>query len=204
MTMHFSEEIWVDFARGTVPAGTGQELKRHLATQCRGCHSALELWQRVVNFGLQERWRTPPENLVHLVKTEFTLKHAEETESPMIATLLFDSTAQPFPVGLRSGSASTRQVVYEAEGLTVDMRFERHHQRNLISASGQVLDKESPLDWLGNAAVVLWTNEGRMVSKTETNHCGEFQLEFPPQDQLRLSVITQGRKTLRIVLGNLE
>ncbi len=202
--MHFSDEFWVDLARGTAASGTVQELERHLATQCRDCHSILEFWQRIVNFGLREQECSPPENLVHLLKTEFTFKHAEETESPMIATLLFDSTAQPFPVGLRSGSASTRQVVYEAEGLTVDMRFERHHQRNLISASGQVLDKESPLDWLGNAAIVLWTHEGRMVSKTETNHCGEFQLEFPPHDQLRLSVITQGRKTLRIVLGNLE
>jgi hypothetical protein len=84
------------------------------------------------------------------------------------------------------------------------MRFERNHQRNLISASGQVLDKEAPLSWLGNAAIVLWTNQGRMVTKTETNGCGEFQLEFAPQDQLRLSVITEGRRTLRIVLGSLE
>jgi hypothetical protein len=118
--------------------------------------------------------------------------------------MVFDTAAQLLPAGLRSGSASTRQVVYEAEGLTVDMRFERNQQRNVVSAFGQLLDRGSPLTRLGNAAIVLWNNQGRMVSKTETNPCGEFHLEFPPQDQLGLSIITEGHRTMRIVLGNLE
>ena len=202
--MHFAEEPWVDFVRRAIPLGTMQDLEQHLKTSCRECERALGFWRRVVNFAAEERDCLPPENLVRLVKTEFKLRQAEESDIPMIATMLFDSAAQLLPVGLRSGPASTRQVVYEAEGLTVDMRFERNHQRNLISASGQVLDKEAPLSWLGNAAIVLWTNQGLMVTKTETNRCGEFQLEFAPQDQLRLSVITEGRKTLRIVLGSLE
>jgi hypothetical protein len=201
---HFAEETWVDFVREASPLGTTQDLERHLTTNCPECNSALSFWQRVVNFTTEERAYIPAENLVHLIKTEFNFRQAEEPDNAMSATMLFDSAAQPLLVGLRSGAVSARQVVYEAEGLTVDMRFERNHQRNLISASGQVLDKEAPLRWLGNAAIVLWTNQGRMVSKTETNGCGEFQIEFPPQDQLRLSVITEGRKTLRIVLGNLE
>src|SRR4029077_17087577 len=202
--MHFAEETWVDFVRGAIPPGTMQDLEHHLATNCPECERAFGFWQQVVNVAADERNCTPPEYLVHLVKTEFNFRQAEESDSPMIATMLFDSAVQLLPAGLRSGPASTRQVVYEAEGLTVDMRFERNHQRNLISASGQVLDKEAPLSWLGNAAIVLWTNQGLMVTKTETNRCGEFQLEFAPQDQLRLSVITEGRKTLRIVLGSLE
>jgi hypothetical protein len=202
--MHFADETWVDFVREAIPLGTMQNLECHLTSNCPECGRALGFWRQIVNFAAEERDCTPPENLVHLVKTEFNFRQAEEPDSPMIATMLFDSAAQLLPVGLRSGSASTRQVIYEAEGLTVDMRFERNHQRNLISASGQVLDKEAPLSWLGNAAIVLWTNQGRMVMKTETNRCGEFQLEFAPQDQLRLSVITEGRRTLRIVLGSLE
>lgn len=202
--MHFADETWVDFVREAIPLGTMRDLEHHLKTNCAECGHAFGFWQQVVSFAADESNCTPPDNLVHLIKTEFNFRQAEESDSPMIATMLFDSAAQLLPVGLRSGSASTRQVVYEAEGLTVDMRFERNHQRNLISASGQVLDKEAPLSWLGNAAIVLWTNQGRMVTKTETNGCGEFQLEFAPQDQLRLSVITQGRRTLRIVLGSLE
>jgi hypothetical protein len=201
---HFSEEVWVDFVRGATPLASVQQLQRHLEFNCPECNGALEFWQGIVNFAAEEQEFAPTADLVHLVKTEFQCSQAEEFDSPMIATMIFDTACQLVPVGLRSGPVSTRQVVYEADGLTVDMRFERNKYCNLISASGQVLDKDSPLTWLGNAAIVLWTNQGRMVTKTETNKCGEFQLEFPPQDQLRLSVITEGRRTLRIVLGNLE
>ena len=107
--------------------------------------------------------------------------------------------------GLRAARAATRQVIYEAEGLTVDLRSERKQQGNMVSACGQVLDKEAPLCWLNNAAILLCTHEGRMVTwKTETNEYGEFQFEFEPQEQLRISVVTIGRRTLRIALGNLD
>jgi hypothetical protein len=43
-----------------------------------------------------------------------------------------------------------------------------------------------------------------VVSIVEANGYGEFQLEFQPQDQLRLSIAAVGRKTLRIPLGNME
>ena len=202
--MHFSDETWVDFVRGVRPVERMLDLERHLTTHCRECENTLALWKRMTEFTSQERECEVPEELVHLVKTEFRYRQEEERNSPMIASLVFDTAAQLLPVGLRSGSARTRQVVYEAEGLTVDMRFERNHQRNMISAFGQLLDREAPLTWLGNAAIVLWNNQGRMVGKTETNQCGEFHLEFPPQDQLRLSIITESRRTLRVVLGDFE
>jgi len=40
--------------------------------------------------------------------------------------------------------------------------------------------------------------------KTVANDYGEFQFEFEHEDQLRISIITANRKTLRIALGNLE
>jgi hypothetical protein len=202
--MHFSDETWVDFVRGVKPAENMSEVEQHLTSHCHECETSLEFWKRITNFAAEERTCVVPQDLLHLVKTEFRYRQEEERNSPMIAFMVFDTAAQFLPAGLRSGSASTRQVVYEAEGLTVDMRFERHQQRNVVSAFGQLLDRGSPLTWLGNAAIVLWNNQGRMVSKTETNQCGEFHLEFPPQDQLRLSIITEGHRTMRIVLGNLE
>jgi len=202
--MHFSDETWVDFARGVSATEGTRNIERHLASHCHECENALVLWKRMTDFATLERECEVPEELVHLVKTEFRYRKEEERNSPMTASLVFDTAAQLLPVGLRNGTARTRQVVYEAEGLTVDMHFERNHQRNLISAFGQLLDREAPLTWLGNAAIVLWNNQGRMVSKTETNQCGEFHLEFPPQDQLRLSIITESRRTLRVALGNFE
>ena len=97
-----------------------------------------------------------------------------------------------------------RQVIYESESLTVDLRFERKVSANAISVVGQVLDRQEPLSWVSGAVVVLLTEKGRMLTKTEVNEYGEFQLEFEPENQLRMSVITMGRKTLRIALGSFD
>jgi hypothetical protein len=201
---HFSEQNWVDFVRGTGLPGTRQRVDKHLATGCSGCKSTLDFWKRIAGLAAEERDCVPPADLVHLVKAEFSAGKGFRPGPQTFAGMVFDSAMQPVAMGLRSGRAATRQVVYEAEGLTVDLRFERKQQGNVVSACGQVLDNDAPLSWLGNAAIVLCTHEGRMVTKTETNEYGEFQFEFEPQDQLRMSVVTIGRRTLRIALGNLD
>jgi hypothetical protein len=201
---HFSEQTWADFVRGVGACETTEEMQGHLASGCPECKTAIAFWGRLASLAAKEGDYAPPENLVRLVKSQFAGKQAVEPEGWMIASMLFDSATQPLLMGVRSGVASTRQVVYEAEGLTVDLRFERKQHSNTISAAGQVLDKESPLCWLGNAAIVLWTDKGQMVTKTVANDYGEFQFEFEHQDQLRISIITASRRTLRIALGNLE
>jgi hypothetical protein len=201
---HFSEQTWADFVRGVGASGTTQEMEGHLASACPECKTAMALWGRLASLAAKEGDYAPPENLVRLVKLQFAIKPAAEPEGWIIASMIFDSATQPLPMGVRSGVARTRQVVYEAEGLTVDVRFERKQHSNTISATGQVLDKEAPLCWLGNSAIVLWTDRGQMVTKTVANDYGEFQFEFEHQDQLRISIITANRRTLRIALGNLE
>jgi hypothetical protein len=201
---HFSEQIWADFVRGVGASGTTQEIEGHLASGCPECKTAIALWGRLASLAAKEGDYAPPEDLVRLVKLQFASKQAAEPEGWMIASMIFDSATQPLPMGVRSGVARTRQVVYEAEGLTVDVRFERKQHSNTIFATGQVLDKEAPLCWLGNSAIVLWTDRGQMVTKTVANDYGEFQFEFEHQDQLRISIITANRRTLRIALGNLE
>jgi hypothetical protein len=200
---HFSEQTWVDFVRGNAD-GKNFEIETHLGSGCPECKSELHTWERVARFALQESQYAPQEGLVHAAKAVFKCIEVAEPEKWNPATLLFDSALAPLPVGIRSGAASTRQMVYEGEGLTVDVRFERKPNSSLISATGQVLDKDVPLRWLGKAAIVLWNEKGQLLSKTEAGEYGEFQFEFLPQDQLRMSIATADRRTLRIALGNLE
>jgi hypothetical protein len=201
---HFSEQVWADVARGLFAHGNQREVSAHLAAGCPECKSALDLWERVIRLAKKENDFSPPENLVRMVKSEFFSSEAAEAQDWPLASLLFDSSSAPLPVGIRSGSASTRQLVYEGEGLTVDVRFERRPHSNKISASGQVLDKEIPLRWLGKAAIVLWNDRGQMLAKTEAGEYGEFQFEFEPQEQLRISIATIDRRTVRIALGDME
>jgi len=201
---HFAEQTWADFVRGMAGHGTKPEIEAHLLSACPECKSDFEMWDRVARFASQEISYTVPDGLVYAVTAGFANPVAAEPNTWNLACLLFDSAAVALPAGIRSGNASTRQFVYEGEGLTVDLRFERNPDSNMISASGQVLDKAVPLRWLGRAAIVLSNDKGQLVSKAEAGEYGEFQFEFVPQDQLRMSIATSDRRTLRIALGNLE
>jgi len=201
---HFSEQVWADYMRGIDSLGNKGEVQAHLASACAECKSARNLWGRVVGGAAKEAEYTPPETLVRLVKSGFGAAESAKPESWFLASLLFDSAAAALPAGIRGGAASTRQMVYEGEGLTVDVRFERRPHSSMIWASGQVLDKHVPLRWLGRAAIVLWNDKGQLLTKTEAGEYGEFQFEFQAQDQLRISIATADRRTLRIALGNLE
>jgi hypothetical protein len=201
---HFSDQTWADFVRGVGTPESTQQVEQHLTDLCLQCKSSLSFWQDVQNLGVRDTHYAAPENLVRMAKVYFEVSQPAPQKTWPIAALVFDSVTQPLPAGVRGGAINARQVIYEAEGLTVDLRFERKQLSNLVCVAGQVLDREAPLSWLSNAAIVLLSEKGQMVTKTEANDYGEFQLEFEPQSQLRMSVITQGRKTLRIALGSFE
>jgi hypothetical protein len=117
--------------------------------------------------------------------------------------MTFDSLSQPLLAGVRSvAAAAARQMVYEADGLTVDLRFDSQAHSNKVHLIGQVLDKRMPRTSLEDACVMLWTDRGLPVVETRTNGLGEFTMEFADLDNLRLS-ITVGRTHIRIPLAKL-
>ena len=200
---HFPEQTWADFVRGTLPPATARDVERHVAAGCRDCRLALDFWQEVQTIVRQERTYTPPEGSVRRAKLEFRFGQPPEPQEWTLASVVLDSFLEPSPAGLRGGSSPSRQVVYEGEGLTVDLRFDRQLRSTKVCVSGQVLDRESAQAAVEHVAVVLWSDKGKSVAVTEANEFGEFQLEFEPHDQLRLSIAMAGRRTLRIPLGNL-
>jgi anti-sigma factor RsiW len=199
---HFAEEVWADYVRGLAANDAAQKVSAHLADNCVDCKKASAAWERVRTIALREAQYQAPQDLVRLAKLQFIVDAPQPEDS--WAGLVFDTAMQPAAAGIRGGLIHARQVIYEAESLTVDLRFERKLSGNAISVAGQVLDRQEPLSWVSEAVVVLWTDKGRMISKSGVNEYGEFQLEFEPQNQLRMSVITRGRKTLRIGLGSFD
>ena len=187
---HFPDQTWADYVRGIGLSGNARDIEAHLANRCPECQTAFALWKGLDSFAAKESEYTPPPDLVRMVKLEFASQHPAQPELWTLAGLVFDSVIRPLPAGIRSAAASTRQVIYEGEGLTVDVRFERNPHSNRISAAGQVLDKQVPLRWLGYAAIVLWTDGGQMLANTEANDFGEFQFEFESRDPLRISTVT--------------
>ena len=201
---HFSERAWADFVRGIGESEMKANVKSHLARGCSDCRAAFDVWNRVQATLGNERTYTPPDSAVRMVKQEFTAAYSPEQRSSVLASLLFDTFAQPLPAGIRSTVAVARQLVYEAEGLTVDLRLDRQPQSNKICVVGQVLDKGIPRVSPSGASIMIWTEKGLPIVQARANVSGEFQLEFEPQDGLRLSVNVDGRRTIRIPLANLK
>lgn len=199
---HFSEEIFADFVRGiAVPAH--KELQSHLASQCSQCKQSWLIWSQVQAIGARENTYCPPEGPIRMAKLEFVAKHAEKNELP--GKLVFDSLSQPALAGVRSGrAASARQMVFEADGMTVDLRFDRPPRSSCISLIGQILNQKAPRTSLANGSVKLWTEKGLVLAETKTNTLGEFQLEFEPQAGLRLSIEWAAGKAIRIPLANIS
>ena len=200
---HFSEQVWADFVRQTRSSNSREEIESHLASGCKDCAAALELWKRVHALTNREGTYVPPADAVRMVKLEFAATRMQDCTEPVTANLIFDSFSQPALAGVRSVAAAARQMVYEAEGLTVDLRFDGPPQSNRVHLIGQVLDRRTPRASIVDAAVMLWTDRGLSIVETRANEFGEFNLEFEAQDQLRLSVEI-GKTLIRIPLANLR
>ncbi len=199
---HFSEQAWADFVRGISEPLTKTNIESHLARGCSDCRATSDVWNQVQTMVSNETSYTPPENVVRMVKQEFAAAYSTERAS-VPASLLFDTFAQPLPAGIRSGAAVARQLVYEAEGLTVDLRLDSQPHSGKVLVVGQVLDKRHPRVSPSSVSIALWTQNGQPFLQVGPNESGEFQLEFNAQDDLRLLIDVAGRKIIRIPLAHL-
>jgi len=200
---HFSEQAWADFVRGISNSERG-EMEAHLANRCNDCAAARDIWNQVHTIALRETNYKPPKDVVRVAKLEYAARAFEKSRQPVLATLVFDTFAQPALAGIRSAGAAARQMVYEAEGLAVDLRFDGQPSAKKIYLTGQVLDKQIPRTPLCDTAVILWTDRGLALAETTANAFGEFNLELEPQNNLRLSIQVVGRALIRIPLTNLK
>ncbi|HJT70067.1 MAG TPA: hypothetical protein VJ731_07705 [Terriglobales bacterium] len=200
---HFSEQAWADFVRG-IGNSERKDIESHLASGCNHCAIVRDTWQQVHAIALRESNYAPPINAVRMAKLEFAAHSFEKSKQPVLAKLVFDTLARPALAGVRSAAAAARQMVFEADGLAVDLRFDGPGLSRTIFVTGQVLDRRVPRAAVENSPVILWTAKGMALAETRTNAFGEFNLELEPQHNLRLSIQVVGRALIRIPLASLK
>lgn len=207
---HFSEQTWADFVRAISVPEFSRDIQAHLLAGCPECVTSHTTWGKVSRMATDEAAYQPPENLVRVVKLGFGDRTTDKTQKWTLANLVFDSFAQPLLHGVRSGNAnaggtsSVWQVVYEAEGLTVDLRVTHRAQSKAAHLVGQIFDKRTLRPLQDNAIVQLSKDENNAIAASVVNAFGEFQIEFEPQDDLLLSIKAAGRNAVRIPLTNLK
>jgi hypothetical protein len=214
LSQHFSDQRWVDFARGVGTIDADNLIKTHLAAECGECKISHDRWRQVARLAAAEATYDPPENLVHLVKVGFSHKTTSEPQKWTLANLVFDSFARPLPAGVRIGASNASatgvggvrvwQMVHEAEGLTVDLRFSHRTSSKAVQLVGQVFDKQATRPLQQSAIIELSTDKGQVVATTVVSPLGEFHIEFAATNQLFLSVKAVERNTVRIQLVNVS
>jgi hypothetical protein len=200
---HFAEENWADFAREINRAELSDNIAAHLASGCASCKAAFHMWNQVRTVAENEARVMVPEDLVRMVKMEFAIQNLKEPLNSLDGMLVFDTQMQPLTAGIRTGAVTARQLVYEADGLTVDLRLDTQPQSTKVCAIGQILDKRAPRSSFRDASVIVWTEKGLPILTTKTSEFGEFHLEFEVQEHLRLSIHIAGQRPVRIPLGSL-
>jgi len=200
---HFAEENWADYVRGVIRHETSNDIAAHLANGCVPCQAAFKMWNQVRTVAEHESNVMAAEDLVRMVKMEFAIQNMAEPPSSLDGALVFDTLIQPSTAGILSGLVRARQLVYEADGLTVDLRVDSQPPSTKVCVIGQVLDKRAPRASFRNASVTVWTEKGLPILTTGTSEFGEFHLEFEAQEHLRLLIQIEGQRPVRIPLGNL-
>jgi hypothetical protein len=198
---HFSLEKWADFARDVAGQDDKATIQRHLDDGCKECVKELRMWRRVHQFGQQKLAYEVPESAVRSMKAMYAVegKLGIRPRKTAIGELLFDSFRNPLPVGVRSSSTSSRQLLYGAGEFRVDVRLEPRLDSEKVSLVGQVLNSADPGKGLDAVPVVLIKGR-KIVAESLTNRFGEFHLECDLESSLHLRVGVPGETEVRIPL----
>ena len=185
---HFTEEDWVEFARGQGDAARRARLRQHLHAGCPRCAQTVRLWKEVLGVAAQDATYAPPDPAVRQARAAFAL-HGPRPRRDGIATrvaLVFDSFVKPLTAGVRTSGAAPRHLLYKAGRYTIKLRVEPTDAERVCIA-GQILDEHEPAGALQDIAVLAVRGD-RTIDRTLTNRLGEFLLEPDGAEDLRLCV----------------
>jgi len=197
---HIAETAWADFVRGHSTPEAKSAIESHLAKGCAACSSAAALWKSFLEVAAKEQEYTPALQAIRLVESQFAAAKIAAPSTPCLASLVFDSFARPLPAGIRSGAPVARQMVYEAEGLTIDLRIDKHANSKALSIVGQVLDARTLRLASEAVAVALLNRHGEPLQRTSTSNFGEFHLEVAAEAEMQLAIEVEEGRSVRIPL----
>ena len=121
----------------------------------------------------------------------------------LAARLVFDSSLQPLPAGIRAWESFPRRCVYEAGSLMVDISLDPQPDSRDVVLVGQLLDSAKPQRPLDTLAVGLRGPKGT-IARAATNKFGEFHLNFAQEPGVNLEIETGANERVLIILPGLE
>jgi hypothetical protein len=183
-----STPICIDVALGAVTDDIEEQLRMHIESGCGDCARASVIWRQVMTYAHKESLFEPPDCALDFVHGYFALLQAwpEASEVIDVATLAFDSLRDATVASLRGASIiASRQLLYKAGDLCIDIRLESKHGSNQVELTGQLVDAKR-IQYATNAIAVYLIGPGKAVSETAANQYGEFNFGFEAAKRLQL------------------
>jgi hypothetical protein len=190
--MHLNSEIAMELADGRMNRSDNHYWDKHLES-CSACAAKLQVWSSLITSVARAHLVSAPDDILTSGKKVFQPAKAAEFRPSLrqiVASLVFDSFAQPATAAVR-GQAATylqqsvmRQIVFQAEEYDIYVRlamFEDH--RDLL---GQILPRDSRT-FITEANLYLRHDDERIASAA-VNGLGEFQFSDVPDGKLSLQI----------------
>jgi hypothetical protein len=191
-TMHLNSETALNMADRTISRNDIPYWDKHLES-CTECAAKLQVWKALIDSVTRAHLVSAPEDMVASAKEIFRSRRIGEvrpTLRQIVASVIFDSLAQPVTVSIRAEAATydqqavIRQVVFEAEEYDIYVRlsmFEDH--RDLL---GQILPRDSQV-FISDAHLHLRHDDER-IATAAVNEFGEFHFCDVPDGMVSLQI----------------
>jgi hypothetical protein len=184
--MHLTEEDALNLLEGRTQESELTVWTSHLE-DCGDCNEQLKVWREMLVNLNRSHLESAPEPLIRNAEAIFQaarrrLPRLREMRQ-VLASLVFDSFAQPALAGAR-GATSARQIVLRAEEFDIHVRIWGNADQRQIS--GQVLARGES-SFIGGANLHLM-RDGERCSSATVDNFGEFEFPAVPEGMLNLQV----------------
>jgi hypothetical protein len=167
-------------------AGMDADCRNHMEN-CQQCQADVSWLQWLSGFGVRERRYEPPAWAMTNAENIFRLKKPGlvTIAKEIVASLVYDSFSEPLPVGVRCRDLPSRQALYKADNLQLDLKIELGDEKGLIV--GQIVADTGDMEFSGLQIEI--TQQGKVIGKSRINGLGEFIFQNLPKGDYELQVI---------------
>ena len=118
--------------------------------------------------------------------------------APFLARLVQNDLLDPVPAGIRGNEAASRQLLFQASGIYIDLRLEQRRGQACVALVGQLLGRESLGEPIARRPIVL-TSGREVVSMVGSNETASFTSNHVPAGQMRLHIpVEAGARRIEI------
>lgn len=176
----------LDFARNLLAEAESATVKTHLQGGCRSCEENLLWLKDASQLAAQDRSFEFSEDTIKGLVAWFKAQpaHVRPSVRQLVANLIFDSLAAQQVAFVRAETVTSqqtggRQMLFQAEGYDIDLRFEGVEDKATEDLIGQVLPQSDSASAFVGATVQLWQDEKPQLS-AEANDHGVFRFAQIP------------------------